>query len=121
MRISDWSSDVCSSDLKTADAVDAAGWMHTGDLAVLDEEGYCNIVGRVKDMVIRGGENLFPREIEEYLYRHPNVQDVQVFGIPDARYGEELCARIVPKPRSEEHRSELQSLMRNSYAVFWLQ
>src|SRR3546814_12524243 len=98
MRISDWSSDVCSSDLKTADAVDAAGWMHTGDLAVLDEEGYCNIVGRVKDMVIRGGENLFPREIEEYLYRHPNVQDVQVFGIPDARYGEELCAWIVPKP-----------------------
>ena len=83
---------------KTADAVDAAGWMHTGDLAVLDEEGFCNIVGRVKDMVIRGGENLFPREIEEYLYRHPGVQDVQVFGIPDAKYGEELCAWIVPKP-----------------------
>ena len=83
---------------KTAEAIDSTGWMHTGDLAVLDEEGYCNIVGRVKDMVIRGGENLFPREIEEYLFRHPNVQDVQVFGIPDAKYGEELCAWIVPKP-----------------------
>lgn len=83
---------------KTAEAVDSAGWMHTGDLAVLDEAGYCNIVGRVKDMVIRGGENLFPREIEEYLFRHPNVQDVQVFGIPDAKYGEELCAWIVVKP-----------------------
>jgi fatty-acyl-CoA synthase len=83
---------------KTAEAVDSAGWMHTGDLAVLDEAGYCNIVGRVKDMVIRGGENLFPREIEEYLFRHPNVQDVQIFGIPDAKYGEELCAWIVVKP-----------------------
>ena len=79
---------------KSREAIDAAGWMHTGDLAVLDAEGYCNIVGRVKDMVIRGGENIYPREIEEFLYRHPKVQDVQVVGVPDAKYGEELCAWI---------------------------
>ncbi len=75
-------------------AIDAARWMHTGDLATMDAEGYCNIVGRIKDMVIRGGENVYPREIEEFLYRHPKIQDVQVFGVPDERYGEELCAWI---------------------------
>ncbi len=79
---------------RTAQAIDAAGWMHTGDLATMDAEGYCNIVGRIKDMVIRGGENVYPREIEEFLYRHPKIQDVQVFGIPDERYGEELCAWV---------------------------
>src|SRR5919109_272330 len=79
---------------KTAEAIDAGRWMHTGDLATLDEDGYCNIVGRIKDMVIRGGENIYPREIEEFLYRHPKVQEVQVFGVPDGRYGEELCAWI---------------------------
>ena len=79
---------------RTAEAIDAAGWMHTGDLATLDAAGYCNIVGRLKDMVIRGGENVYPREIEEYLYRHPHVRDVQVIGVPDSRYGEELCAWI---------------------------
>jgi fatty-acyl-CoA synthase len=79
---------------RTSQAIDAAGWMHTGDLATMDADGYCNIVGRIKDMVIRGGENVYPREIEEFLYRHPKIQDVQVFGIPDARYGEELCAWI---------------------------
>ncbi len=68
--------------------------MHTGDLAVMREDGYCNIVGRIKDMVIRGGENIYPREIEEFLYRHPDVEDVQVVGVPDATYGEELCAWI---------------------------
>lgn len=78
----------------TTEAIDAAGWMHTGDLATLDEDGYGNIVGRIKDMVIRGGENVYPREIEEFLYQHPKVQDVQVIGVPDARYGEELCAWI---------------------------
>ena len=83
---------------RTAQAIDAAGWMHTGDLATMDEDGYCNIVGRIKDMVIRGGENIYPREIEEYLYRHPKIQDVQVFGIPDQRFGEELCAWIKPRP-----------------------
>src|SRR6516225_12440131 len=79
---------------KTADVLDANGWIHTGDIAVIDQEGYCNIVGRIKDMVIRGGENLYPREIEEFLYRHPKIQDVQVFGVADDRYGEELCAWI---------------------------
>ncbi|TIU85604.1 MAG: AMP-binding protein, partial [Mesorhizobium sp.] len=77
---------------KTREAIDAEGWMHTGDLATIDAEGYCNIVGRVKDMVIRGGENVYPREVEEFLYRHPKVKEVQVFGIPDDKYGEELCA-----------------------------
>jgi fatty-acyl-CoA synthase len=79
---------------KTADVLDANGWMHTGDIAIIDPEGYCNIVGRIKDMVIRGGENLYPREIEEFLYRHPKIQDVQIFGVADDRYGEELCAWI---------------------------
>ena len=100
----------------TGEAIDAARWMHTGDLATIDAEGYCNIVGRIKDMVIRGGENIYPREIEEFLYRHPTIADVQVFGVPDHRYGEELCAwiklprggraerrgghRLLPRPRS---------------------
>src|SRR5499433_1461423 len=79
---------------KTAEAIDDGGWMHTGDLATMDEQGYVNIVGRLKDMVIRGGENVYPREIEEFLYRHPKIQDVQVIGVPDARYGEELCAWV---------------------------
>ena len=79
---------------RTDQAIDKNGWMHTGDLATMDEDGYCNIVGRIKDMVIRGGENIYPREIEEFLYRHPAIQDVQVFGVPDLRFGEELCAWI---------------------------
>jgi fatty-acyl-CoA synthase len=83
---------------RTAEALDSAGWMHTGDLATLDADGYGNIVGRIKDMVIRGGENVYPREIEEFLYRHPAIQDVQVIGVPDKKYGEELCAWIVLKP-----------------------
>ena len=86
---------------KTREAIDAEGWMHTGDLATMDAEGYVNIVGRIKDMMIRGGENVYPREIEEFLYRHPQVQDVQVVGVPDAKYGEELCAWIIPKPGTE--------------------
>ena len=82
---------------RTAEAIDADGWMHTGDLATMDEEGYVNIVGRSKDMVIRGGENVYPREVEEFLYGHPDVADVQVIGVPDDRYGEELMAWIVPR------------------------
>ncbi len=85
-------------DEKTAEAIDAEGWMHTGDLAVMREDGYCAIVGRIKDMVIRGGENIYPREIEEFLYTHPDVEDVQVIGVPDEKYGEELCAWIKMKP-----------------------
>jgi len=83
---------------KTAEAIDADGWMHTGDLAVMREDGYANIVGRIKDMVIRGGENIYPREIEEFLYTHADVEDVQVVGVPDAKYGEELCAWIRIRP-----------------------
>ncbi|PPQ15634.1 AMP-binding protein [Bradyrhizobium sp. AC87j1] len=83
---------------KTSDVLDANGWMHTGDLATIDVSGYCNIVGRIKDLVIRGGENLYPREIEEFLYRHPKIQDVQIFGVADTRYGEELCAWIRVRP-----------------------
>ncbi len=79
----------------TASVLDTDGWMHSGDLATIDEEGYCNIVGRLKDMVIRGGENLYPREIEEFLYRHPAISDVQIFGLPDKKYGEELCAWVI--------------------------
>ena len=82
---------------KTSEAIDPDGWMHTGDLAEMRDDGYCVIVGRIKDMVIRGGENVYPREIEEFLYTHPDVADVQVIGVPDARYGEELCAWIVMK------------------------
>ncbi len=79
---------------KTKQSIDPQGWMHTGDLATLDDAGFCNIVGRVKDLIIRGGENISPREIEEFLYRHPKIQDVQVFGVPDRRYGEVVCAWI---------------------------
>ena len=86
---------------KTAEAIDAARWMHTGDLAVMDEAGYLNIVGRIKDMVIRGGENVYPREVEEFLYAHPAIEDVQVIGVPDAKYGEELCAWIKLRPDAE--------------------
>ncbi len=86
---------------KTAEAIDQDGWMHTGDLAVMREDGYCNIVGRIKDMVIRGGENIYPREIEEFLYTHPDVEDVQVIGVPDEKYGEELCAWVKVRDGSE--------------------
>jgi fatty-acyl-CoA synthase len=81
-------------EVRTREAIDADGWMHTGDLATMDEERYVKIVGRLKDMVIRGGENVYPREIEEFLYHHPKVQEVQVFGIPDEKYGEEICAWV---------------------------
>lgn len=80
--------------VRSAEVVDAAGWMHTGDLAVLDDDGYCNVVGRVKDVIIRGGENIYPREVEEFLYRHPKVLDVAVVGVADYKYGEEVCAVI---------------------------
>jgi fatty-acyl-CoA synthase len=83
--------------LRTAEAIDPARWMHTGDLATIDGAGFCNIVGRIKDMVIRGGENVYPREVEEFLYAHPAVRDVQCFGVPDPKYGEELCAAIILK------------------------
>ena len=78
--------------------------MHTGDIATMDDEGYLNISGRIKDMVIRGGENLYPREIEEFLYTHPAIRDVQVIGVPDVKYGEELCAWVILHPGENVHR-----------------
>ena len=86
---------------KTAEVIDRARWMHTGDLGVMDDEGYINITGRIKDMVIRGGENIYPREIEEFLYTHPDIVDAQVIGVPDERYGEELMAWVRQKPGTE--------------------
>jgi fatty-acyl-CoA synthase len=97
---------------RSAEAIDAAGWMHSGDLATIDEQGYCTIVGRLKDMLIRGGENIYPREIEEFLLRHPKVQSVQVFGVPDHRLGEEVCAFIVLKPNQSATAEEIQSFCR---------
>lgn len=82
---------------RTAEVVDAGRWMHTGDLAVMREDGYVQVVGRIKDMIIRGGENVYPREIEEFLYGHPKVADVQVVGVPDERYGEEILACVIPR------------------------
>ena len=102
----------------TAEAVTPDGGMKTGDLAVLDAQGYCNIVGRVKDMLIRGGENVYPREIEEFLYRHPKVQQAQVFGVPDAKYGEEVCAWIVPKPGESPEAEEILKFCRGQIAHY---
>ena len=102
---------------RTAEAVQD-GWMHTGDLATIDEQGYCNIVGRVKDMLIRGGENVYPREVEEFLFRHPKVQSVQVFGVPDPKYGEEVAAWIVLKPGTECTAEEIRDFCRDQIAHY---
>ncbi|QHE85668.1 AMP-binding protein [Hydrogenophaga sp. BPS33] len=103
---------------KTREAIDPESWMHTGDLATMDAEGYVNIVGRLKDMVIRGGENVYPREIEEFYYRHPKVQDVQVVGVPDNRFGEVLCACVVLKPGEKATAQELQDFARGEIAHY---
>ncbi|TMV82517.1 AMP-binding protein [Thioclava sp. BHET1] len=103
---------------KTAEVVDAEGWMHTGDLARIDAEGYCNITGRVKDMILRGGENIYPREVEEFLYTHPEVSQVQVFGLPDHRYGEIVAAWIVPKPGCTPKEDAIRSFCRDQIAHF---
>jgi fatty-acyl-CoA synthase len=103
---------------RTAEAIDRGGWMHTGDLAVMDGEGYLRIVGRSKDMVIRGGENVYPREIEEFLYTHPDVADVQVIGVPDVRYGEELMAWIVPRQGAALDQEAIAEFCRGKIAHF---
>jgi fatty-acyl-CoA synthase len=103
---------------RTGEAIDRAGWMHTGDLATIDADGYGNIVGRLKDMVIRGGENVYPREVEEFLYRHDKVEAAQVFGVPDARYGEELCAWVKLKPGTSATAEEIQAFCRGSIAHY---
>jgi fatty-acyl-CoA synthase len=103
---------------RTAEAIDGDGWMHTGDLAVMDQDGYVNIVGRSKDMVIRGGENIYPREIEEFLYTHPAVLDVQVVGVPDAKYGEQLLAAIRRQPGATVTEDEIREFCRGTIAHY---
>jgi fatty-acyl-CoA synthase len=103
---------------KTRESIDAARWMHTGDLAVIDDNGFCSIVGRSKDMVIRGGENIYPREVEEYLYRHPKVLDVQCVGVPDAKYGEELCACIILRPGMQADADEIRAFCSGQIAHY---
>ena len=103
---------------QTADAIDGAGWMHTGDLATMDPDGYVAIVGRMKDMVIRGGENVYPREIEEFLYGHPAIDDVQVIGVPDERYGEELMAWVRLKPDASLTIDELRAFCQGKLAHY---
>jgi fatty-acyl-CoA synthase len=92
--------------------------MHTGDLATIDAEGYCRIIGRIKDLVIRGGENISPREVEEYLYRHPAVRDVQVIGVPDVKFGEELCAWIILRPGIQASDEDIRTFCRGQIAHF---
>ena len=101
---------------KTRETIDAAGWMHTGDLATIDAEGYCNIVGRLKDMVIRGGENIYPREVEEFLYGYDKIQDVAVFGVPDDKYGEQLCAWIKLKEGQKADEAEIKTFCKDKIA-----
>ena len=103
---------------RTREAIDSARWMHTGDIATMDEEGYINIAGRIKDMIIRGGENVYPREIEEFLYTHPKISDVQVIGVPDARYGEEIMAWVKLKEGEEAGAEEFQAYCRGQIAHF---
>jgi fatty-acyl-CoA synthase len=103
---------------KTGEAIDDAGWMHTGDLATMDAEGHVNIVGRLKDMIIRGGENLYPREIEEFLYRHPKIQDVQVIGVPDPKYGEEVCAWVRLRSGQSATEEEIRGFCRGQIAHY---
>jgi fatty-acyl-CoA synthase len=103
---------------RTREAIDAARWMHTGDLATIDAEGYCNIVGRIKDMIIRGGENVYPREVEEFLYRHPKIQDVQVFGVPDHRFGEEIAAWIKVRTGETLTADEVRDFCRDQIAHY---
>ncbi len=101
---------------RTGESIDAAGWMHSGDLATIDVDGYCNITGRLKDLVIRGGENISPREVEDFLYRHPKVQAVQVFGVPDAKYGEEVCAWIQLKVGATATEKEIEEFCNGQIA-----
>jgi len=102
---------------RSSDAI-RDGWMHTGDLAILDPEGFCSIVGRVKDMIIRGGENIYPREIEEFLFTHPQVREVQVFGVPDDRLGEEVCAWVVPTKDADLTENALRQFCQGQIAHF---
>ena len=103
---------------KTAEALDAAGWLHSGDVALMDADGYCQIVGRLKDMLIRGGENIFPREIEEFLFQHPKVEQAEVIGVPDPKYGEEICAWIKLRPGETADAEEIRQFCRDRIAHY---
>jgi fatty-acyl-CoA synthase len=103
---------------KTAEVLDSEGWMHTGDIGVIDEAGYGNIVGRIKDMVIRGGENIYPREIEEFLHRHEDIADVQVVGVPDDVYGEQLCAWIRLRPGAATVEADVRAYCKGQIAHY---
>ena len=103
---------------RTAEAIDTDGWMHTGDLAVMDDEGYVNIVGRIKDMIIRGGENVYPREIEEFLYTHPDIVEVQVIGVPDVRYGEEIMAWVQVQEGADTTEEDIKDFCRGTIAHY---
>jgi fatty-acyl-CoA synthase len=103
---------------KTAEAIDEDGWMHTGDLATIDDEGYGNIVGRQKDMVVRGGENIYPREVEEYLFRHAKIKDVAIVGVPDPKFGEELCAWIILKTGEDGDEEEIKAFCHGQIAHY---
>jgi fatty-acyl-CoA synthase len=105
-------------DEATGRAIDAARWMHTGDLAVMDEDGYVHISGRIKDLIIRGGENVYPREVEEFLYTHPKVADVQVIGVPDAKYGEEICAWVKLREGETSDEHEIRDFCRGRIAHY---
>lgn len=102
----------------TKNAIDKAGWMHTGDLATMDDEGYVKIVGRIKDMIVRGGENIYPREIEEFLYTNSKISDVQVIGVPDAKYGEAVMAWIKLKEGSVASATEIQDFCKDQIAHY---
>ena len=103
---------------KTRETIDAQGWLHSGDIGVMDAEGYVQVTGRIKDMIIRGGENIYPREVEEFLYTHPDIQDVQVFGVPDAKYGEQVCAWIRLRPGATLDADRLRDFCRERIAHF---
>ncbi|MFP4390201.1 MAG: AMP-binding enzyme, partial [Desulfococcaceae bacterium] len=100
----------------TEEAIDKDNWLHTGDLAIMDEDGYCKITGRIKDMIIRGGENIYPREIEEFLYTHPKIKDVQVVGVPSRKYGEEVAAFVQLKPKQTVTEEEMREFCANKIA-----
>ena len=103
---------------KTADTIDKSGWLHSGDLGSMDGEGYVRIVGRLKDMIIRGGENVYPREVEEFLFTHPAVQEVQVFGVPDHKYGEQVCAWIKLRPGHSPSDEDIRAFCKDKIAHF---
>jgi fatty-acyl-CoA synthase len=103
---------------RTAETIDAGGWLHSGDLGVMDEDGYVAVVGRLKDMIIRGGENIYPREIEEFLFTHPDIQDAKVIGIPDEKYGEEVCAWVQLRQGAALTEEDIRAFCKEHIAYF---